>query len=193
MSDKWTLEALEQIVPEYFHKTTFRRAVCFRYDIDRNFTVLVFPAPETPHPAKNQPEFATFGGWQLLGPNQKILTGGFTLGRTSEEHKPFDSALKVSADYLSRHGTMFTYASINLRTKTGTVTDQAKFTLVEVIGHEISEPKTYKSIGEARHEMSLRFAKIKETAEPDAQSAFNEMSAYCVDHGVQCNWKIFKK
>ena len=49
------------------------------------------------------------------------------------------------------------------------------------------------SIVDALLVMSVRFAKIKETAEPDAQSAFNEMSAYCVDHGVQCNWKIFKK
>lgn len=72
--------------------------------VDDNFKLFCVPHPKTMD-------------YVLLGPNGRIASRGLVVNRPGGDS--FVLAVQGAEDYLSKTGTMHTYASINLKAKTG--------------------------------------------------------------------------
>lgn len=87
-----------------FQPLRYRRRNGLMLVIDDNFKIFCMP-------------FIKTMDYELLGPSGKVVERGMAVNRPGKNN--FHTIIQAAERYLSKTGTMYTYASINLKTKTG--------------------------------------------------------------------------
>lgn len=87
-----------------FRPRRYRHVNGLMLEIDDNFKLFCVPHPRTMD-------------FTLLGPGVKVASRGIVVAGSGLDG--FQAVIRAVGDYLSKTGTMHTYASINLTSKTG--------------------------------------------------------------------------